>query len=369
VAGEPAAEEAPRPEAPKEKAAKPKRRWGRIGISTAGIAVVVASFVFVLPKIADYGEVWRVVQGLSWQQILILIGATLLNLATYAPPFMAALPGLSFRNAFVLTQASTASTYVAPGGAAVGMALSYAMLRGWGFRGSPVTIAVAVTGVWNQFLILGVPIVALALLTITGGQHALLQTVALIGLVVFVLAVAGFAVGLSSAHLARKVGNLAARIVSWGLRLIRRKPVTWTGESLVRFRYETIGLLRRRWLYLTLATIAGHLTVFVLMVVTLRVMGVTGGEVSLIEAFAAWSLARILGSIPITPGGLGVVEVGLTGALVGFGGQEAEVVAAVLVYRFLTVVPTLVLGLVLGATWRRHAPPEAAAEAGPAGAT
>ena len=62
----------------------------------------------------------------------------------------------------VLTLASTASTYVAPGGAAVGMAASFAMLRAWGFRGRPVTIAVAVTGIWNQFAMLGFPIVALA---------------------------------------------------------------------------------------------------------------------------------------------------------------------------------------------------------------
>ena len=80
---------------------------------------------------------------------------------------------------------------------------------------------------------------------------------------------------------------------------------------------------------------------------------------ALIEAFAAWSLARLLGSIPITPGGLGIVEVGLTTALVGFGGKNAEVVAAVLVYRFLTMVPTLVLGLVAAATWKRHRPVEA----------
>src|SRR4029453_1896427 len=79
-------------------------------------------------------------------------------------------------------------------------------------------------------------------------------------------------------------------------------------------------------------------------------------EVSLIEAFAAWSLVRLLGSLPITPGGIGIVEVGLTSALVGFGGQNAEVVAAVLVYRALTMVPTLVLGLVTAAVWRRLDP-------------
>jgi uncharacterized membrane protein YbhN (UPF0104 family) len=50
------------------------------------------------------------------------------------------------------------------------------------------------------------------------------------------------------------------------------------------------------------------------------------------------------------------VEVGLTTALVGFGGANAEVVAAVLVYRTLTIVPTLVLGLVAGTVWRRLEP-------------
>jgi uncharacterized protein (TIRG00374 family) len=94
----------------------------------------------------------------------------------------------------------------------------------------------------------------------------------------------------------------------------------------------------------------------VLFLVSLRVLGVSPGEVSAVEAFAAWSLVRLLGSLPITPGGLGVVEVGLTTALVGFGGKNAEVVAAVLVYRFLTIVPTLILGLIAGATWHRLAP-------------
>jgi putative heme transporter len=102
-----------------------------------GIAVVAATFAFVLPQIADYGEVWGVIKGLSLKQIVALLLATLLNLATFAPPWMAALPRLGFRRAFVVTQASTASTYIAPGGAAVGVALSYAMLRGWGFPPTP----------------------------------------------------------------------------------------------------------------------------------------------------------------------------------------------------------------------------------------
>ena len=147
--------------------------------------------------------------------------------------------------------------------------------------------------------------------------------------------------------------NIAARLVNRGLRILRRGPVDWTGDSFVRFRNEAVGLLRHRWHVLTLATLAGQLSVFVVFLVSLRVLDVSASEVSGVEAFAAWSLVRLLGSLPITPGGLGVVEVGLTTALVGFGGANAEVVAAVLLYRFLTIVPTLVLGLLAGATWRR----------------
>ena len=52
----------------------------------AALAVVVGVFAFVLPRIADYRDVWGVVKTLSWPQILALAAAVALNLATYAPP-------------------------------------------------------------------------------------------------------------------------------------------------------------------------------------------------------------------------------------------------------------------------------------------
>jgi putative heme transporter len=335
-----------------------RRRVSKRHMLGAGVAVavVVATFFFVLPQIADYRDVWGVVKTLSWTEIALLIGATLLNLVTFAPPWMAALPGLHFRQAFVVTQASTASTYVAPAGAAVGMALSFAMLRAWGFAGSAVGLAVAVTGVWNQLAMLAFPTVALALLALSGDAHTALDSIAAVGLAIFVVVVAGFAAGLSTPRLARRLGDLAARIVSRGLQLIRREPVRWDGESFVRFRSRTNRLLRSRWHVLTLATLAGQLTVFLVLLVSLRVLGVPESEVSVVEAFAAWALARLLGSIPITPGGLGIVELGLTTALVGFDGDQVEVVAAVLVYRAMTIVPTLVIGLLAGVTWKRYRP-------------
>jgi uncharacterized membrane protein YbhN (UPF0104 family) len=316
--------------------------------------VIVGTYVFVLPQFANYGEVWAQVKTLSWEWILVLLGTVVLNVATFGPPWMAALPGLGYWSAETVTLASTASTYLAPGGPAVGIGISAAMLFGWGFRADEVALAVTLTGIWNQLAILGFPAVAFALLTLTHVDATALQTIATVGLGVFVIIAGGFALALSSAGMARRIGDLAARIVNRTLRIVRRGPVGWDGESLARFRSRAIGLLRRRWHVLTLATIAGQLTVFLVLLASLRAMGVGPGEVSVIEAFAGWSLARVLGSIPITPGGLGLVELGLTTVLVGFGGNRAGVVAAVLVYRFLTIVPTLVLGAAAAATWRRH---------------
>jgi len=85
-------------------------------------------------------------------------------------------------------------------------------------------------------------------------------------------------------------------------------------------------------------------------------VAVIGAEEQAPAFFDFKSVAKAIGSIPITPGGIGVIELGLTSLLVGFGGPKAGVVAAVLVYRFLAIVPTLVLGLVAAATWKHHHP-------------
>jgi putative heme transporter len=330
-----------------------KRRLIGGGIS---LVVVVGVFAFVLPRIADYGAVWDTLQQLGWRQVVTLTAAELLNLATFAPPYMSVLPGLDYWRGSVIAQASTASTYVAPGGAAVGMGVAYAMLRGWGFAAAAIALAVSLTGIWNQLFMLGAPAVALVLLTIQGGTAAALKTLAAIGAAIFVVAVGGIAAALASTKLARWIGDTAARAAGWGLHVIRRKPVHWNGESVVRFRLQTVGLLRRRWPFLTLATLAGQLTVFVVLVACLRAVGVDSSQITLTEAFAAWTFVRLLGSIPITPGGIGIVELGLTGMLVGFGGARDAVVAAVLLYRVLTMVPTLVLGLVSTALWKRLRP-------------
>ena len=243
---------------------------------------MVGVFAFVLPRVADYGEVWDVVSGLERaRHRRRCVAVAIVNLATFAPPWMAALPGLSFLHALVLSQASTAASSVLPGGDAVGIAISYSMLRRWGFTVEQVTVGSAATTVWNMFANVLFAVAAVGVLAIGGESHPLLTTAALVG---------------SAARRRRRsrcspwrsttTATRASSAVSpsalWNgaARLLRRPPATGWDERLVGFRREAVGLLRRRWLALTRATLAGHLTVFLVLLVALRAVGVPSTDVS-----------------------------------------------------------------------------------------
>jgi uncharacterized membrane protein YbhN (UPF0104 family) len=228
------------------------------------------------------------------------------------------------------------------------------MLRGWGFDRSAVAVAVVVTGVWNQIVNVVLPLLALSLLLLSGGSSPLLLTAGLVGMAAIAALAVALALVLRGEPQARATGERAERLANRALRLARRPPRAGWGEAVVRFRRETIDLLARRWAAITTAAFAGHLAVFGVLMVSLRATGVDAGQVTWVEALAAWGLVRLLTAVPVTPGGVGIVELGLSSALVGFGADNAAAVAAVLLYRVLTVVPTLVLGGVLGLTWRRH---------------
>ena len=60
----------------------------RIALGVVGVGLIVATFFYFLPTIANYGEVWGVVKGLSWPWICALLAATVLNLVTFETPLM-----------------------------------------------------------------------------------------------------------------------------------------------------------------------------------------------------------------------------------------------------------------------------------------
>ncbi|MFL6298853.1 MAG: hypothetical protein ACJ75M_24315 [Actinomycetes bacterium] len=132
------------------------------------LVLVVAIFYYLLTKI-DLAQVWAAITAMTWTELATLSLLAIWNLCTYALVWMAVTPGLGFWRAMVMTQATTAVANTVPGGSAIGIGMTYSMLGSWGYSRSRTTTAVLVSGVWNSFIKLGMPVLALALVLLQGG--------------------------------------------------------------------------------------------------------------------------------------------------------------------------------------------------------
>jgi uncharacterized membrane protein YbhN (UPF0104 family) len=105
---------------------------------------------------------------------------------------------------------------------------------------------------------------------------------------------------------------------------------------------------------LTVATLVSHISLFLVLLVALRHVGVSQSELSWITVFAAFAFVRLISAIPLTPGGVGVVELGYAAVLtLGLDDlTSAQVVAAILVFRAVTYLLPIPLGLLSYITWR-----------------
>lgn len=319
------------------------------------LAVVVAIFAFALPKVADFGEVRAEITEMTWLELLTLLAVSAWNIVTYWAVMVASLPGLNYWQAMKVNQTSTAIANTMPAGGALGVGVTYGMYSSYGFTNAGIARSVVVSGIWNNFVKLGMPVIALALLVVQGAGSTGLATAAVAGLAVLAGALVLFGLTLRSDELAARVGSWSSRVFSKLRRLARKAPVADRGPSFVRFRADTVDLLRHRWIRLTVATLVSHISLYAVLLISLRHVGVSEAEVGWAEVLAAFAFVRLISALPITPGGLGVVELGLTAALVAAGGNEAEVVAAVLVYRAFTYLLPIPFGAVTYLAWRRGA--------------
>jgi len=347
---------------------------------TLSVAVAVAIFALIIPKIANYASVWQVITDLTWIELASLVGATAFNLITYWWQMQAAMPGLTFAQAAVNNQSSTTVANIMPGGGVVAVGVAYTMFHSWGFTGSDIALLISTTGIWNTFLKLGLPVVAVLLLAITGKATSALLIPAAIGLAILVGSIVLFGMVLWKKELARRIGHQIGRTWSWFRRRFGKEPITTWDEGAVRFRKQTIKLVAKRWPALTLTTVVSHLALWFVLLLTLRHVGVSGQEVSTIQVLAVFSFARLLSAAPITPGGVGVVELALIGGLYAAGRNhadvpldvfKAQVTAAALLFRTLTYGVQIPLGGFTYMIWQRmkgwRKPQPAAADAIPEG--
>jgi len=319
------------------------------------VALLAAVFLWFLPQFTSLSAVWSAVTAMTWIELTVLVLVAVWNLVTYQLVMITTMPGMRLREATVSTMTTTAVSNTVVGGAALALGLTYAMNSSWGFSRSRTSVSLLVSGMWNNFVKLGLPVLALALLALTSSSPAPGRLVAgLVGVAALVAAVVLLGLLLRSRESAARLGTGAGRVVSVVRRPLGRPPVQGWDRATTKFRDRTVLLLRARWHWLTLATVVSHLSLFAVLLVALRAVGVEAGQVGAVEVLAVFAFARLLTAVPFTPGGLGVVELALITGLSAAGGERPLVAAAVLLFRGLTYVLPILLGAASYLFWRHN---------------
>ena len=341
-------------------AAPPRRpAWATARTLTIA-AVVVALFVVALPSVS--GAPWLQI-GLQLQKVpfwelgllaLLWAGGLLLHTITLT----AALPGLSHRRALTLSLTGSAIANVLPLGGAAGVALNYRMIRVWGHDRAAFATYTVITNIWDVLVKLALPLVALPVLFLTGSQiigryagAALVATVSGATLLGLVAAVA--LSGRATAHVGAALDAVGRQVV----RAVRAERDVTIGAWLLRLRSDCSSLVRSRWPRLTTGMLTYTATLAVLLWGCLHAAGAGLPLQAVLIGFAAERLLTLAG---LTPGGAGLVEVGLAGLLVALGGEPVAVVSGVLLYRLFTFGLEIPVGGVSLAAWlwlRRGAQP------------
>ncbi len=244
--------------------------------------------------------------------------------------------------------AGNALAKVAPGGGAIGAALQYRLLVESGVRRSEAVTGITTSNVLVFAALLGLPVVALPAIVRGTVTRGLVET-AVVGLLVFVALTGASAAALALDAPLRWVGRIVQRVRN---RLARsRPPLRRLPERLLRQRDAVLATLGPRWWRALLATIGRWAFDYATLLAALAAVGSTPRPVLVLLAFTA---AQLLALVPITPGGLGFVEAGLTATLALAGVAAGDAVLATFAYRLFNYWLPLPAGLAAYVVHRRR---------------
>jgi uncharacterized membrane protein YbhN (UPF0104 family) len=331
------------------------RRGRKFLVGTLSVLIVAGVFGLALPRVSSYGREWHTVTAMTWPGIVLVISATAGSLAATWVMIRAFLPGLRLHQAAAVSLSSSAVANTVPAGGTVALGLSWRMMTSWGIRTQDFVQYTLVSGLWNVFARLSLPVIALLALAVSGKSGGIPPAAAYSGAGALLVIAAAFRFLLRSNSCAALAGRVLQRTELLGCRLARRQPSQRMASGLLSFRGDTSAMLAERGIRITITTQLANVAFWFVLLACLRATGLTQAQVSWQASLAAFAVVRLVTVLPITPGGLGVVELGLTAPLIaGLGsGAAARVAAAVLLYRALTYLPSLPLGA-LAYVWWRH---------------
>ena len=323
-------------------------------------ALAGVSFYIVLPSLlATFGELPRL-RGIGWWFFLLLF---VLESASFWCLWTVQRLALGVRRVFDVACSQLAGNSVShalPGGAAAGGVLQYRMLVQAGLNAATVTTALTAVGLLDLATLFSLPILALPSI-ITGQQtQPPLVLGAIVGAILFVLLGSFAALALGSDGAVRWVARTAAKVVR---RFRRRRKIDpdLVAERTIASRNLVRRTLAGSWRRAVPAAYGNALLDVAALQAAIFATG-AGFHPSL--TVLAYVAAAVLAMIPLTPGGVGFVEAGLTGMLTLIGATGAQAVLATLLYRLFSYWLPMLSGAVAWALFKRRHPAVAAAGAG-----
>jgi uncharacterized protein (TIRG00374 family) len=329
--------------------AQESRLGPRIRRTAFWLVVTGVSLYLVAPTLLETLGSWASLQqiGLYWFPVMaVLQGASLACLWELQ---RLALRMRAWRPVIASQLAGNALAKVAPGGGAIGAALQYRMLVQAGVRQAEAVSALTAVNLLTFAIVLALPVFAIPTF-IRGSVSRSLIEATVVGLLVF-LVVAGVAAVCLALD-----GPLAwvGRTVQRARNRMRRgsPPTTGLPDRLLRERDRILATLGPRWKRAVLAAVGRWAFDYATLLAALAAVGSTPRAGLVLLAFCA---AQMLAQIPLTPGGLGFVEAGLTATLALAGVGAGDAVLATFAYRLFSYWLPLPLGLVGVGLQRRYA--------------
>jgi uncharacterized protein (TIRG00374 family) len=245
--------------------------------------------------------------------------------------------------------ASNAFGRVVPGGVAAAGAMQYAMLTRAGVPPGRAASGMTASSVLVFGILLALPLLALPAVLFGAPVDPGLGKAALIGGVVFVLL---FAAG-SAALLWDRPLVLLGRAAQRARNRVRpgKPPLTGLPDRLLRERNSVTMVLGQRWWQALLLAVGRWLLDYLTLLAALTAVHADPRPSTVLLAFCA---AQFLGTLPLTPGGLGFVEAGLSGTLALAGVPAGAAVVATLAYRLVSFWLPIPAGGVAALLHRRH---------------
>ncbi len=287
------------------------------------------AFYGLAPRLLD---MWDQVPQLRTVSIYWFVAILLCEVGSYACAWdltRIALPRVSWFVAATAQLTSNAVAKVVPGGAAIGAATGFRMLSVSGIDKGSAGAALTATSIISNGVLLCLPMVALFLsilgAPIPGGMIHVAWGGAVLAVVLF-----GFTFSL--VRFDRPIHWFArtiATVAGW-INKRRGRSGGPTVEGIVHQRDQMVSSLGARWRAALLAAVGNWLLDYFALVCALKACGV---DPRLSLVLLAYAVAAVLGMIPITPGGVGFVEAGLTAMLVLAGVPSEKALLAVLAYR------------------------------------